>query len=239
MPGTPRFGPRRERLSTLDWLPAPQGEAPGIETLEPLVLKPQHTRLGALVGILFIAAFWNGIVGLFVWQIVVGFRQGDREWGAALFLSIFVLVGLFLLLAVPYQFLALWNPRPHLTLSHGTLRLGDRVDLEWRFSGRPSRIRHLRLTFEGREEATYGSGRSRTTAREVFRTLVIADTTEPMTIAAGAARFAIPADTMHSLTAGSNRVVWTLKVAGDIRHWPDVAEEFELAVWPQTAGGRS
>jgi len=237
MPGTSRSDPGSVPTRA-SWLPAPQGGDPEIETLEPLVLKPRHTRLGMLFGVLFFAAFWNGITGAFVWQLVLSFRQGTPEWGLALFLSIFVLIGLGLLLAIPYQFLALWNPRPQLTLGRGTLRVGDRVDVEWRFTGRPGRIRRLRLTFEGREEATYQNRRSTSTAREVFHTIEILDTTEPSTIPAGTARLTIPAYAMHSFSAANNRIVWSLKVAGEIRHWPDVDDEFEIAVLPQTVGGR-
>src|SRR4051812_7636236 len=129
MPGTSRPDSRP------DWLPTPQTEGVGLAAFGPLVLKPKQTPLGSFFGILFVAALWNGITGVFVWHLLSSFREGNPDWGLALFLSIFVLIGLGLLLAVPYTFLALWNPRPHLTLSRGTLRLGDRVDLEWRFTG--------------------------------------------------------------------------------------------------------
>jgi hypothetical protein len=201
--------------------------------LGPLVLKPRTTRLGQFAGTLFAAVFWNGITGVFVWQLVEGFRHGSPVWGLALFLSIFVLIGLGLLLAVPYTFLGLWNPRPHLTLDRGILRLGEAVGFTWRFTGLPGRIRRLRFTLEGREEVAFPSGRSSSTAHEVFHTLEIADTQDPGTIREGSARIAIPADTMHSFTADSNRVVWSLKVVGEIGFWPDLAESFELRVLPQ------
>jgi Protein of unknown function (DUF3592) len=217
------------------WLPTPQ--TPVEYEWQPLTLKPRHTRVGQLVGILFMAAFWNGITGVFVWQVVLSFRRGSPEWGLAIFLSIFVLIGLGLLLAIPYQFLALWNPRPHLTLTPGTLRLGKTAELEWKWTGLPGRIRQLSITLEGREEATYSSGKSTSTARSVFHTFPLVDTAEPLAIADGRVRIAIPEGTMHSFAASHNRVVWTLKVAGGIRAWPDVAEELEIAVLPARPGG--
>jgi hypothetical protein len=212
---------------------------------EGLALRPKQTPLGKFFGLLFVAALWNGITGVFVWHLVETFRQGNPERGLALFLSIFVLIGLGFLLAVPYTFLALWNPRPHLTLSRGLLHLGDTVVLEWRFTGRPGRMERLRITLEGREEATYTTRRSRSsstsTAREVFHTVEILDTTDPIAIPAGSVRLAIPADTMHSFAATHNRVVWTLEVKGEIRRWPDVDEPFEVAVLPalQTAASKA
>ena len=47
--------------------------------------------------------------------------------------------------------------------------------------------------------------------------------------------FSIPADTMHSFAAPHNRIVWTLKVRGEIGGWPDVDEDFDLAVMPREA----
>ena len=44
-----------------------------------------------------------------------------------------------------------------------------------------------------------------------------------------------PADTMHSFAGENNKIVWSIKVEGEIPIWPDVNEEFEIKVLP--AGG--
>ena len=54
----------------------------------------------------------------------------------------------------------------------------------------------------------------------------------------GRAALAIPGDAMHSLEAPHNKIVWVIRVHGDIARWPDVNEEFSLMVLPHgTAGG--
>ncbi len=68
--------------------------------------------MGKLIGMILIAAFWNGIVSVFLWQIVLSFRRGDPEWFLCLFMTPFVLVGLGLMAGVVYFLLALANPRP-------------------------------------------------------------------------------------------------------------------------------
>jgi hypothetical protein len=214
------------------WTPASRQEAAGPESPGPLVLKPSQTRLGRLVALLFIAPFWNAITAVFVWRLAASFQRGDHDWLLALMLSVFVLAGLVLLFGIPYSFLALWNPLPHLTLGRSTLRLGDTVPLEWRFTGAAGRLRRLRIALVGREETITFRYRSSSTRREVFRTLAIVDTGEPASIPAGAARFTIPAGDRPSFVAGNRRVVWMLEVAGEIPFWPDVDDRFELQVLP-------
>jgi Protein of unknown function (DUF3592) len=231
-----------------DWLPDERTEAAAAITGSgaaalaaggPTTLRAGTGPGGKLVAVTFAALFWNGIVSVFLWHVVEGYRQGQGDGCLTAFLVPFVLVGLVLLISVPYQVLATFNPRPVLTLADGTLHVGDTTTLTWGFHGRAGRIHHLRIFVEGREEATYRRGTSTSTDRETFATLPVADTADPTAIASGSAPLAIPADTMHSFTASHNKIVWSLKIAGEIRRWPDVAEDFPLVVHPRPlAGGK-
>jgi Protein of unknown function (DUF3592) len=248
-------GRRRQPDKAMPWLPEARGEpvvpgltagggsttAAGFADAEagptgPMVLHARAGPVGKLVGITLIAAFWNGITGVFVWKAFEGWRGGAGDGCLTVFILPFVVIGLALLLGVPYQFLALFNPRLHLTLSSASLPLGGSARLSWSFSGFPGRIRRLRIELEGREEATYQRGTSTQTDRQVFATVTVVDTSERLEIPAGEAAVSVPADTMHSFAADHNRIVWSLKVSGDIRRWPDVSEEFELVVRPREIG---
>lgn len=224
---------RKPAPGTLDWLPS--RTAAIAPATGPVELRPAGTPLGKLLGILFACLFWNGIVSVFLWQLVQGWRNGSRDFGLALFLVPFVLVGLLLVWGVAYQLLALANPRPHLTLAPATLALGATAQLDWRFRGLSGRIRHLRITLEGREEATFRRGTTTSTDRDTFAVVEIFDTALAPAIPAGSAGFSVPAGTMHTFAAPHNRIVWTLKVQGEIRGWPDVAEDFDLAILPPEA----
>lgn len=241
------LAPRRRKAAGAapDWLPeasgtpaAPSGGAPAraVAAGEPLELEPAAGPVGKLLAVIFVALFWNGIVSVFVYHAWQGWKEGAPDGCLTVFLVPFVLVGLALAVFVPYQFLALFNPRPHLTLTPGSLTLGEAADLAWRFSGRAGRIRRLEITLEGREEAVYRRGTDTVTARETFATLPLAELASAREIAAGSTRIEVPAGTMHSFEASHNRIVWTLKVRGDIRSWPDVSEDFEVVVAPQAAG---
>jgi hypothetical protein len=198
----------------------------------PLFLKPQVGRVGKVAGALFFALFWNGIVSVFVWQAWKGWERGDPDWFLTLFLVPFVLVGLFSFGLVGHVLLALANPRPLLTLTPGRPRLGGALRFEWAFTGRAARLGHLRIFLEGREEATYQRGTDSITEREIFATFDLVDTKNDWEIPRGATELMIPADSMHSFEADSNKIIWEIKLEGDIARWPDVDQNFPITIRP-------
>jgi hypothetical protein len=198
----------------------------------PVELRPQVGPVGKVVGSLLFALLWNGIVSVFVWQAWKSWQRGDPDWFLTVFLIPFVLVGLAAFVFVGHFTLALANPRPRLTLHTAPLCLGDDLRIDWRFQGRAARIRRLQLVLEGREEATYRRGTDTVTDREVFATFTLVDTANEWEIPRGSASLTVPDDTMHSFDAASNKVVWELKVEGDISRWPDVEQTFPVAILP-------
>lgn len=190
-------------------------------------LKPASSPMTGCIVMLVVALFWNGIVWVILWNT----RSG--EWGVRLFLGIFVLIGLGLVAGVFYQILALYNPRPVLTASAGAIPLGGTLEVRWRFTGNVRRIVHLAITLEGREEATYRRGTTTTTDRNIFAILPLLDTAERDQIASGSAQITIPRGLIHTFTAPNNKIVWTLKLSGDIPKWPDVSAEFPITVLPR------
>ena len=196
------------------------------------VLKPQLSRLGKLIGMIFLALFWNGIVSVFLVLMVKGWQSGDGNGCLTAFLVPFVLVGLGLIYAVFQQFLVLFNPSLQLTLNPGVLAPGEAAILQWTIGGRAGRVQKLRIVLEGREEATYRQGTDTKTDREVFATIPITETDHQMLIANGTARVEIPEDAMPSFSASRNKVVWTLKAVCEIPGWPDSDDEYEIVVAP-------
>jgi hypothetical protein len=196
-------------------------------------LRPAATPLGRFVGVTLFALFWNGIVSVFVYQVVYqGWRQGNGNGCATLFLIPFVIIGLAALFGVAQQLLILFNPRVRLTLAPGALMTGGMAYLQWRLSGRGGGVRRLRIVLEGREEARYRRGTNTSTDREVFAAVTVADTAQPFEIPAGSARIDLPAGTLPSFTAVHNKIVWSFKVTCEIPFWPDSADEYEVLVQP-------
>lgn len=198
----------------------------------PRFLKPQVGPVGKVGGSLFFALFWNGIVSIFVWQAWKGWEQGNPDWFLTIFLVPFVLVGLASFGFVGHFLLALANPRPRLTLTPGQPRLGGELRLEWRFAGRSSRLASLRIFLEGREEATYQRGTDTITEREVFATFDLANTQNDWEIPQGAIELTVPSDSMHSFEADANKIIWEIKVEGEIARWPDIGQNFPITIRP-------
>jgi hypothetical protein len=206
-------------------------EAPRqVRPAETAALKPQLGPVGRFFGCLLFAAFWNGIVSVFLFQIVRDFRAGHPSWFATIFLVPFEVVGIGALGGVVYFFLGIFNPRVRVTLSPGAVPLGGSARVEWQIDGDAARIRTLTVTLEGREEATYRRGTDTTTATSVFCRRQLARDTNPLP--RGSAKLDVPESVMHSFAAANNRIVWVIKMHGEIARWPDVNEELPFEVPP-------
>ncbi len=202
------------------------------------LLQPESTpglRLGVAI---VLALFWNGIISVFLLDVVAQWQKGNRPWFDSLFLSPFVLIGLGFVGFVFHSALALRNPRPRLALDPPLLTLGETAYLEWTIDGAVTRLHELTITLEGREEATYVRGDKRRTERLVFHRQQIhgrpaGSVDQQGTARTGNARFELPADSMHSFAGSYNKIVWAIKVNGSIARWPDLDETFPVAVEPR------
>jgi hypothetical protein len=191
----------------------------------PVTLTSKSSQLGSFVAITIVAAVWNGMA----WGILLFSKMPG---GGKFFVGIFCLIGLAIAAGAVHQFLSLFNPRPTLQASSGAVRLGDKLDVNYQFSGNTNRMKRMRLTFRGEEAATYRRGTNTTTDRHTFFEQVLLDTTEPGQMRSGSAKVEVPSDLIHTFTASNNKIVWTLKLHGEIPRWPDVSMEFEINVLP-------
>ncbi len=227
-----------------EWLPETKTARPddniyaagGADSAGPIILRAKSSRLAKLLVLIIFAAIWNGVVSVFVVDIVRGFLKGRPQWGMALFISIFVLAGLGAIIAVIHQFLALFNPKTKLTLSLARIPLGSTAYITWEILGRVNRVSELVITLQAREECRYRRGTKTYTDKNTFFTFQLAQTTNPAEMSHGEIGFAIPAETMHSFTADNNKIIWSLNVAGDIKRWPDIKDEFDITIIPQQVG---
>jgi len=210
----------------------PTPTIPASKPTGPVTLKPPVSPVTKLIGTICVAAFWNGIVSVFVWQAVKSWQRGQPEYFLTLFMIPFVLIGLGLIGAVGYFFLALFNPRVRLTVDSFSVPVGGTVNLQWQVSGRITALRRVAIVLVGREEATYRRGTTTVTDKEVFTTIPVFETVNPWDMPSGRARLMIPPGTMHTFRGDNNKILWTLVIHGDIPLWPDVKEEYEITVLP-------
>lgn len=197
-----------------------------------VTLEPAQSPASKLIFMTIFGLVWNGIVGVFVVVTIRSWQKDQGDVCSTLFLIPFVIIGLVVIGAMIHTFLAMFNPRPRVTLSNGAPRLGETVKLTWEMIGSAHRIQRLKVRIEAREQATYRRGTRTYTDRHVFFVQTPVDTTKPMDIVRGQATLEIPEDTMHSWSASSNSIIWELIVHGEIARWPDVKETYTLDVRP-------
>ena len=194
--------------------------------------RMKRTDLRGLLAFLIpFSLLWNGFVMSTFVQKVRDYRAGDPSW-ELLVLLLLVLAGLGLVLAVVYVLLVLSNPRPQVALTPGAVPLGGSVRIEWQLEGKADWIDTLTVTLEGREEAQYEAGSSTATASSTFVRVPVARADRLMGLRLGSAMVRVPEDAMHSFDADNNKVLWMVKIHGEIRRWPNLDEEFPLEVLP-------
>lgn len=217
-----------DRAARPDGLPAatPQMAGSGV-----VVLRPHQSRRGKFVGLLIFTLVWNAFIGVFFYFVVV--RDPHAPFFAKLIIGVLGLCGVGLLGACFHQFLALFNPVVRLTASSQAIPLGEVLRLEWLVEGRASKLARLRITLEGREEATYRRGTDTYTDRNVFARLALLDTADHAHMASGVENFTVPAGSMHTFEGRNNKVLWRLHVAGEIPRWPDLDDEYPVTILPR------
>jgi hypothetical protein len=198
----------------------------------PVELKPRCSRIGKFTGVLIFAIIWNAIVAF---MVMTRLPNGPASPVPLPIVVIFALFGIALIAGVIYQFMALFNPIPHLRLSAAKASLGDRLTVDWEISGQVNRLVRLTLTLTGKETAQYRRGTRTCTAQRAFHKTELVALTDSVAMQQGRTEFVIPADSMHSLHGDNNQIIWSLTLHGDIPRWPDIGETFELLVMPMTA----
>ena len=183
-----------------------------------------------LFGVFAFSLFWNGVVSIFLLDVVEGFRTGSVDWFLTLFLVPFVLIGVGSIFFVVYSVMALANPRCRLQVSPSVLQPGIVAEVTWSMSGAAGRLQRLRIVLEGHEEAVYRRGTSTCTDRSVFARIPVADVSSTLEMAQGVAQVEIPVGVPPSFASTNNKIIWTLKVHGEIPRWPDVLEDYEISM---------
>lgn len=198
----------------------------------PMVLKPTSSGWLVFIFLLIFTVIWNGVIWTAVSSMLRNGSGGAFDYLAGCFMLPFVLVGLGMVGATIYTGLSLANPRATVTLADRRLVLGGQSRLSWSLAGNSHRITRLKITLEGRESATYRRGTDTTTDHHTFARYTLFESSNPADFPHGECALTIPADTMHSFSAGNNRIVWLIVVHGEIANWPDMKQEFEVQIEP-------
>ena len=213
-----QFNSRHKRVST---------EATGTQHLQ-----SSSSGIGKVIGITFAACFWNGIISVFLIQLIDSHRSGHPNWFLTLFLIPFVVIGIALILAIFHALLGLANPKLELRLSEASPALGDHVQLEWSATKPLTKVRHLKISLQGEEAATYRRGTNSVTDHSTFHHDILLELDQPASQQRGTLELCIPIDSMHSFDCANNKISWQLCVDGEIPRFPDIKNRYPLTVRP-------
>jgi hypothetical protein len=218
------------------WLPRSSVEVDGQEVGgestqrshgAPVTLKPD--RPPAIVGLVvfsILALGWYGFLALV-------YFQSEEDSGSLSPLLLFAGIGLFFIYHMVHSFLALFSPRPIISLNSAAISLGDTVELNWRFTRNAAAIRSLDIRLSGDEIAKVrcsGQGKPQSVC-ETFVDLPIVESTS--NLQSGKSQMTVPLKSMHSFSAGDNQIAWSVDVSADVWFFPDVAVSFPIVVRPQ------
>jgi hypothetical protein len=203
------------------------------QTESPVELKPAATPAGSAATGVVISIIFNGIVILVLLHQLPIWKTRGVDWGLAAFLAIFGLMGVVILLGTIKALMRLLDPRVHVRLTPGTLRLGKDFAVEWELQGGSKRLSRLRIILECQEEAkVHGSKQDYTITSVCYREILL-DTQQAGELASGRVAIKGPDGVMHSLNTGRNQITWRLRVEGKVAGWAGVKDEYPVVMLPE------
>ncbi|MFO0877737.1 MAG: DUF3592 domain-containing protein [Gemmataceae bacterium] len=219
---------------TDDWPTIPAGDdLPAGRQLTFQLTSDSHPGC-FLVGAFLLACFWNGIVSVFLFQVIAGHQKGRPDWFLTLFLIPFLVVGVVLLGVVLFALYCLLTRllAGHLRveLASHPLQAGDSCHFLVEQVGLVG-LRQVRLVLKCVESAKYTAGTSTSTAtKEVFRTEVAGPA--PHLAEGLRGTLIVPPGVMHSFQGKHNSITWKLEVNGWVAGLLPHAQEYPVVVRP-------
>ena len=197
--------------------------------------KQSSGHVARIVGSLLFAIVWNGIISVFVVDLVGQWCSGGKPTGETLFISIFVLIGICVVLAFIYNIMRAFNPAIQLQRQPCLFFPGAEERLEFSVSGNASRISALTITLIGTEQVHYRRGTDTATDHHEFFSSTLFTASSYNIPRSESFQLVIPRLAMPSFESANNMIIWKVVVHGDITRWPDVKEEYILKVNPEEA----
>lgn len=205
---------------------------PFIPDLPERILSAGKTRWINLFAALFVCAFWNGIVSVFVGIAWTAWKKGSPETFLMIFLIPFVLIGTVFLLNVPYRLLMVFLARYELRLTPGTLKPGGTATLTWKRLGGFGQPKSIAIRLSGAESATTQNGKNSSTATSLFHDELLAELSLNSISANRPVAIRLPENAVPSFKGSSNKLVWKLRMDITLPGFPKITDEYEIDVRP-------
>ncbi len=213
-------------------------------------VKKAQSRILGLINLLFANVVWNGIVAVGTYAF---FSAGDGSWFVGVIILPFALIGILLIVAIPYALLQVFNPSVDIHTDDDAITYGQQFTVGWKLNGSSRRVSKLRVTMElvalqpprdpsanseegnrtrgnSQSRSTYSTHRKGTTQEleRVLYTKEIFATENQNRIEKGSATVKVPESSELSIPAGSKKLKWKITVHLVIRWYPDAQDSVIL-----------
>lgn len=201
----------------------------------PIVSSPAWGLMLATV----LGLVWNGVGVVLAFVALNSHREGNPEWFLTLFVTVFVLLGVWGMYYFLRELRRVTGIGPtSMEISDLPLQPGRQCEIWLLQSGRHA-IRSLRVSLVCEEEAIFHQGTNvRTERREVRRQPVFQCenvAVGPTTPYERRCVLQTPGDAMHSFQSPHNAVRWKLVVQGEAEGWPPFERCFPVLVYPDAS----
>ncbi|MCP3965886.1 MAG: DUF3592 domain-containing protein [Lentisphaerae bacterium] len=195
------------------------------------ILKPENGPLKSFLGSLVVAIIWNGIVAISVYKFFNGYESKSIDWVLLIVVIIFGIAGLVILGIAIYHFIILFNARPVFRINSSFIQMSDKTEISWEIpAGR--NISMLEVFIEGHEIVTVNKGKNSSQEDSIFYSEKVFSTDLVSDIICGEKSFFMPDQTMHSFETKCGKIVWMLRVHGDIKSRPDINFKYKINLLP-------
>ena len=142
-----------------------------------------------------------------------------------------------LVISAIHSILAIFNPRPSVEITPGSIQPGTSVAMRWHINDRADRISQLNIVLKclkvtSETQRSGGETKTRTVKTPLYEQELL-QTESQLEIAQGTLQFTIPEDRPASRRGNTNGIQWKVAFNGDIGRWPDMKQEMGFTVYPE------
>ncbi len=201
-------------------------------------VKKAQSRILGVINLLLVNLVWNGIVVVGTYAFLAA---GNAGWFLAVIILPFALIGIVLLLLIPYSVLQVFNPSVDIQTVDGVVKYGENLTVGWKLNGRSRRVSKLRITMEllalqpPRDDVSsegVGNRHPNTTQRQEFERVLytkeIFSTENQNRMEKGTTSVRVPEAAELSIPPGSRNLRWKVSVYLVIRWYPDAQDSVIL-----------
>ena len=194
------------------------------------ILHPKTSRILSIVGSMFIMLFWNGIVSVFLLEVITGHINGNPDMGLTLFIIPFVIIGFRFILKCIRSISALFAPTPIITVTPGYFIMGESTSITWQIPSGGLRMKDFDIKLIGSEEAEGDKSDSDREESPFYRKSILQKQTLQNSDK-GHIKVTLPMEGIHPTWRSNNNAIrWKMIISVKIAFAPDSKEEYEVEV---------